>query len=82
MAGPVGGSMSPCKRCGGQVVQKIRLRLAVIGDLMLAGGGLGWVWAPLCAPGAILGLTGAYLLTWASAGRGRWCRGLKRFDGV
>jgi len=25
---------------------------------------------------------GAYLLLWASIGRGRWCRGCKRFDGV
>jgi hypothetical protein len=78
----VGQPMTPCKRCGGQVVQKNRLRLALVGGLMLAGVGLGLVWAPLWAPGVVLGLIGAYLLTWASGGRGRWCRGCKRFDGV
>ena len=77
-----GGTMTLCKRCGGQVVWKSRPRLALVGGLIAAGVGLGLVWAPLWAPGVVLGLTGAYLLTWASVGRGRWCRGCKRFDGV
>jgi hypothetical protein len=71
-----------CRRCGGEVVRKPRTRLALVGTLMLAGVGLGPLWAPLWAPALVLGLTGAYLLTWASIGRGRWCRGCKRFDGV
>lgn len=71
-----------CRRCGGLVVRKSRARLAAVGVLMVAGLGLGFVWAPLWFPAVILGLTGAYLLVWASAGRGRWCRGCKRFDGV
>ncbi len=71
-----------CKRCGGEVVQKPRGRLVVVGMVMLASIGLGLLWAPLWAPALVLGLTGAYLLTWASVGRGRWCRGCKRFDGV
>jgi hypothetical protein len=74
--------MPPCRRCGGQVVQKHRARLVLVGVLMLVGLGLGVLWSPLWVPAVILGLTGAYLLVWASAGRGRWCRGCKRFDGV
>lgn len=71
-----------CKRCGGQVVQKSRARLVGVGGLMLTGLGLGFLWPPLWALATIPGLTGVYLLVWASAGRGRWCRGCKRFDGV
>jgi hypothetical protein len=73
---------APCGRCGGQVVLKSRARLAGVGGLMLGGLGLGFLWPPLWAPAVIFALTGAYLLAWASAGRGRWCRGCKRFDGV
>jgi hypothetical protein len=72
----------PCRRCGGEVVQKPRARLVLVGTLMLAAVAMGALWAPLWAPALLLGLTGAYLLTWASVGRGRWCRGCKRFDGV
>jgi hypothetical protein len=71
-----------CKRCGGEVVQKSRGRLVVVGVLMLAGLGLGPLWPALWAPAVILGLAGAYLVVWALAGRGRWCRGCKRFDRV
>jgi len=42
----------------------------------------GVAWPTLLAPTAAAGLTGVYLLTWAAIGRGRWCRGCKRFDGV
>jgi hypothetical protein len=79
-------SVGTCKRCGGEVVQKSRSRLALIGVLLVgvflvAVLGLGvvwWVWLPA----ALCALTGAYLLAWATIGRGRWCRGCKRFDGV
>jgi hypothetical protein len=36
----------------------------------------------LWAPAVVAGLIGIYLLAWATSGRGRWCRGCKRFDGV
>jgi hypothetical protein len=71
-----------CRRCGGEVVRRPRARLALVGVLMLAAVSLGLVWAPLWVPALVLGLTGAYLLAWALVGRGRWCRGCKRFDGV
>jgi hypothetical protein len=73
---------APCKRCGGPVVRKSRARLVGVGGLMVLGLGLGLLWPPVWVPAVILGLIGAYLLVWASAGRGRWCRQCKRFDGV
>jgi hypothetical protein len=74
--------MVQCRRCSGEVVQKSRARLAIVGILMFAILGLGLLWPPLWLPAVVFGMTGAYLLIWASAGRGRWCRGCKRFDGV
>jgi hypothetical protein len=74
--------MSSCRRCGGEVVRKSRGRLALVGALMLAAVGIALLWPPWWVPGVVLGLTGAYLLAWASIGKGRWCRACKRFDGV
>jgi hypothetical protein len=74
--------MIQCKRCGGEVVQKPIGRLVLVGVAMLACAGLAAGWSVLWLPTTILGLTGVYLLIWAVAGRGRWCRGCKRFDGV
>jgi hypothetical protein len=71
-----------CRRCGGDVVQKPLLGLAGGGALMLAADGVLICWAPIWPVVIILGLTGLYLLIWATAGCGRWCRGCKRFDGV
>ena len=67
--------MVACKWCGGEVVQKSRSRLAVVGILMVAALGLGAIWWPLWLPTAVCALAGAYLLAWASIGRGQWCRG-------
>src|SRR3954463_11285370 len=71
-----------CRRCGGEVVHKPRARPAPGGTLMIAAVGMGTIRSPLWAPALVLGLAGVYLLTWASLGRGRRCRGCKRFDGV
>jgi hypothetical protein len=49
---------------------------------MLTAAGLGLISPLLWMPAAILAVTGAYLLAWASIGKGPWCRGCKRFDGV
>jgi hypothetical protein len=64
------------------VVQKSRGRLALVGVLLLAALAIAVLWPPWWVPGVLLGLTGGYLLAWASVGQGRWCRGCKRFDGV
>jgi hypothetical protein len=71
-----------CRRCGGAVVQKSRPRLIVVGGALLVAALVGVVWQILWAPALAAGLTGGYLLAWAAVGRGRWCRGCKRFDGV
>jgi hypothetical protein len=49
---------------------------------MTAAALVGAGWRTLWAPAVAGALTGVYLLTWAGSGRGRWCRGCKRFDGV
>jgi hypothetical protein len=74
--------MEPCRRCGGEVVQKSRSRLVLVGALMFVGLSLSLLPPLWWAPAVVLALAGAYLLAWALVGRGRWCRGCKRFDGV
>jgi hypothetical protein len=71
-----------CRRCGGEVIQKSRSRLAVTGVLMLAAPGLGFVWPPLWLLAGVLVPAGGYLLAWASVGRALWCRSHKGFDGI
>lgn len=74
--------MIQCRRCNGEVVQKSRMRLVLVGIAMVAAVSLGFLSWVLWIPGIVLALTGAYLLIWATIGKGRWCRGCKRFDGV
>lgn len=74
--------MVNCKRCGGEVVQKNRTRLILVGIVMILSLGAGWLFWQLWIPGILLAIIGLYLLTWATLGQGRWCRGCKRFDGV
>jgi hypothetical protein len=74
--------MVQCRRCGGEVVQKPLARLVLVGAAMLALASLGIVWQSLWLPALLVALTGIYLVSWAAVGRGRWCRGCKRFDGV
>ncbi len=62
------------------MIQKSRTRLFAVGLLMVVSLAvafyLPWFWAP----GIILALTGAYLLLWATLGRGGWCRKCKKFN--
>jgi hypothetical protein len=74
--------MNNCRRCGGGVVQKPLARLVLVGVAMLAASYIGFVWPLLWPAALIIALIGLYLLAWAMIGRGRWCRGCKRFDGV
>ena len=69
-----------CKTCGGEMIQKNRWRLFLVGVLMIASLGIAAIVPYYCAPGVILSLTGAYLVVWATLGRGRWCRNCKRFN--
>jgi hypothetical protein len=68
-----------CKTCGGEMIQKSRRRLFVVGALMVAPIGLTPFIPYFWAPGAISLLIGAYLMVWATLGNGCWCRACKRF---
>ena len=69
-----------CKTCGGDMVQKSRLRLIVVGLLMMLSPGIAFRLAWFWVPGIILFLTGIYLLVWATLGNACWCRNCKKFD--
>jgi hypothetical protein len=69
-----------CATCGGEMIQKNRPRLFVAGVLMLASIALTPFVPYFWAPGVLLALTGAYLLSWATLGKGAWCRACKKFS--
>jgi hypothetical protein len=74
--------MVQCRHCGGEVVQKPLVRLVLVGVAMLGAAYLGVLWPLLWLPAIVFALAGVYLVVWAVIGRGRWCRGCKRFHGV
>ena len=68
-----------CKTCDGEMVQKRRFRLFIVGVLMVASLAIA-VFVPLFwAPSIILLLTGCYLIVWATLRKGCWCRTCKKF---
>jgi hypothetical protein len=69
-----------CRTCGGEMVHKSRLLLFLVGLLLVALPAVTKVVPYLWAPAMIFALTGFYLMTWASLGRGYWCRSCKRFS--
>jgi hypothetical protein len=61
------------------MIQKSRVRLTLVGAIMVTAIA-GPLWNPvLWAPSIVLFLIGAYLLLWGTIGRGRWCRACKKF---
>jgi hypothetical protein len=60
------------------MVRKNRLRLFAVGVLMVTSVVLAAFIPYFWAPGIILGLTGLYLVIWATLGRGYWCRTCKK----
>jgi hypothetical protein len=68
-----------CTTCDGELIQKNRVRLFAVGILMVCATGLAAVVPYFWAPGVILGLTGIYLILWATLGQGLWCRACKKF---
>ena len=68
-----------CPTCGGEMIQKSRTRLIVVGLCMSASVALAFAVPLFWAPGIILALTGIYLLAWATLGQARWCRNCKKF---
>lgn len=69
-----------CKTCNGEMIQKSRARLTVVGILMIASIISPFYYAWLFVPSIILVLTGIYLLVWASLGKGGWCRNCKKIS--
>jgi preprotein translocase subunit SecF len=69
-----------CPSCGGEMIQKSKARLIVVGLCMIASVAIAFVFPWFWAPGIILALTGIYLLAWATLGKARWCRNCKKFS--
>jgi hypothetical protein len=61
------------------MIQKSRARLFFVGVLFLASNTLALRFPVLKIPCVVASLTGIYLLVWALAGKGRWCRECKTF---
>lgn len=69
-----------CATCGGPMVQKSRLRLFAVGTVMVASLAIAWLIPYFLPVAIILFLTGLYLMTWATLGKGCWCRECKNFS--
>ncbi|MFO0811333.1 MAG: hypothetical protein U0746_22105 [Gemmataceae bacterium] len=68
-----------CKTCGTEMIPKSRGRLVGVGVAMLASTALVTFVPYFWVPALVLGLTGLYLLVWATYGQGQWCRTCKGF---
>lgn len=71
--------MSACPQCGGPLIQRNRALLLVVGVAMAVTPLLAWFIPLLWVPALIAFLAGAYLVAWATVGRGQWCRQCKTF---
>ena len=69
-----------CKKCSGEMIQKSRARLFIIGIVMIASMAIAFFYQWFWGPGIILGITGAYLIIWATLGKACWCRNCKTFN--
>ncbi len=62
------------------MILKNRVKLFVVGLGMIAAPGLAIVFRHFWLPSSVLALAGAYLLLWATIGKGYWCRNCKKFS--
>jgi len=69
-----------CPTCGGEMIQKSKARLIVVGLCMIASVAIALFPPLFLVPEIILALTGVYLLAWATLGKARWCRNCKKFS--
>ena len=69
-----------CNTCHGEMILKSRLRLFITGVLMVSTIQLAFFIPYFWIPGIILSLIGAYLIVWATLGKGGWCRTCKKFN--
>jgi len=68
-----------CSVCGTAMIQKSRSRLLVVGVGLVATLALAPAFPMLWVPAVVAGVTGLYLIVWATAGNARWCRQCKTF---
>jgi hypothetical protein len=68
-----------CPTCSGDLVQKNRALLFVVGATMIASTGASFFLLPLLLPTILLALIGVYLVHWSTVGRGLWCRACKAY---
>ena len=80
MTEDVGLATSKCRNCGGDLITRSRTRLLVTGIAFCAVLAftplIPWLWLPAI----FFGLAGAYLVAWATRGKGHWCRQCKSFQ--
>ena len=69
-----------CQTCGGVMVQKGRLKLFMVGVLMVACTSASLFIPYFWIANPILLLAGLYLIVWGTLGKGRWCRSCKKFS--
>lgn len=79
MAEAIAQKKFSCAACGGEMIQKSKARLIIVGFCLLASLAIAFVFPWFWAPGIIAALTGIYLLVWATLGKARWCRNCKKF---
>ena len=68
-----------CPACGSAMIQRNRWLLAIVGLAFCATPLMAYLIPLLWIPAIIMVLAGGYLLLWATAGKGRWCRQCKTF---
>ena len=69
-----------CPTCGGELIQKSKVRLIVVGICMIDSLIVAFFVPLFWVPGVVLALIGSYLLIWAILGKARWCRNCKKFS--
>ncbi|MFO1513769.1 MAG: hypothetical protein U1F83_12775 [Verrucomicrobiota bacterium] len=69
-----------CLTCRGEVIQKCKARLIVVGLCMIAAITIAFVIPLFWATGILLVLMGVYILIWATLGKACWCRNCKKFS--
>ena len=73
-------ALMKCPACHGEMVQKNRTLLLVVGLAMIASAALVVVSKYFLLTAIILVPVGGYLLIWTTRGRALWCRNCKKFS--
>jgi hypothetical protein len=68
-----------CPTCGADLIQKDKIRLLVVGLLLLAVSVVLFLKTKFWQFAIFPGLIGFYLVLWGTLGRGLWCRQSKKF---